>query len=201
MREITFPADAPQIGGLASHDYFGDGSFLLLDAPGVRLFPCLCIICPVLRPCSQHCTGHMLGLARVTASPKPAYVLLAGDTVHHPALLRPSPFLPLPAARHTSLPAALKDVGAPAYDRPFLDHPTTKWCAHEDMDVAKRTAACVQAFDAHPDVLVLLAHDGSLGGVIETFPSSVDGWKEKGWKEPAAWAFLEPGNAVNRWQE
>jgi hypothetical protein len=29
----------PKIGGFASHDYFGDGSFYLLDTPGVSIRP------------------------------------------------------------------------------------------------------------------------------------------------------------------
>jgi hypothetical protein len=33
--EITFAEKAADIAGLRSHDYFGDGSFYLLDAPGV----------------------------------------------------------------------------------------------------------------------------------------------------------------------
>jgi hypothetical protein len=33
--EIEFKDDAPTIAGLKAHDYFGDGSFYLLDAPGV----------------------------------------------------------------------------------------------------------------------------------------------------------------------
>ena len=37
--EASFPADAPVVAGLKSHDYFGDGSFYLLEAPGVRPLP------------------------------------------------------------------------------------------------------------------------------------------------------------------
>ena len=35
VREIIF-AKGSLIGGFAAHDYFGDGSFFLLDTPGVR---------------------------------------------------------------------------------------------------------------------------------------------------------------------
>ncbi|TFY58518.1 hypothetical protein EVJ58_g6375, partial [Rhodofomes roseus] len=35
--EIAFADDAPIVAGLKSHDYFGDGSFYLIEAPGVRL--------------------------------------------------------------------------------------------------------------------------------------------------------------------
>ncbi|KAH9935471.1 uncharacterized protein B0H18DRAFT_1114212 [Fomitopsis serialis] len=54
--EIPFGNDAPLVGGLKSYDYFGDGSFYLLEAPG-------------LTPAILHCVGHMLGLARTTPSP------------------------------------------------------------------------------------------------------------------------------------
>ena len=45
--EIPFPPDAPLVAGLRSYDYFGDGSFYLLEAPGVRLPPSprLCAWC------------------------------------------------------------------------------------------------------------------------------------------------------------
>lgn len=55
VREINFAGGGPggrppRIGRLEAFDYFGDGSFYLLDAPG-------------------HASGHMCGLARTTADP------------------------------------------------------------------------------------------------------------------------------------
>ncbi|KAL8851240.1 MAG: hypothetical protein Q9221_003871 [Calogaya cf. arnoldii] len=44
LREISFDSDV-EIGGYKAFDYFGDGSFYLLDSPG-------------------HAIGHMCGLAR-----------------------------------------------------------------------------------------------------------------------------------------
>ncbi|WVW79356.1 hypothetical protein I302_101324 [Kwoniella bestiolae CBS 10118] len=52
-------------------DWFGDGSFWLIDAPG-------------------HCTGHIMALCRVTAQPD-TYVLLAGDAAHHQSMYLPIP--------------------------------------------------------------------------------------------------------------
>lgn len=76
------------IGPSKAIDYFEDGSFYLLDAPG-------------------HAIGHICALARVTSSlgviapgkqhEEDSFVLLAGDAVHHVGELRPSPLLPLPA--------------------------------------------------------------------------------------------------------
>ncbi|WVQ63902.1 uncharacterized protein L199_002058 [Kwoniella botswanensis] len=52
-------------------DWFGDGSFWLIDAPG-------------------HCAGHIMALCRVTAQPD-TYVLLAGDAAHHQNMYLPIP--------------------------------------------------------------------------------------------------------------
>ncbi|WRT69069.1 uncharacterized protein IL334_006052 [Kwoniella shivajii] len=52
-------------------DWFGDGSFWLIDAPG-------------------HCPGHLMALCRVTSQPD-TYVLLAGDAAHHQNMYLPVP--------------------------------------------------------------------------------------------------------------
>ncbi len=36
LQELDFEQE---VGGFAAHDYFGDGSFYLLDVPGVSRFP------------------------------------------------------------------------------------------------------------------------------------------------------------------
>ncbi|KAL8824770.1 MAG: hypothetical protein Q9170_008046 [Blastenia crenularia] len=82
VREIAFSGF--KIGRFDAFDYFGDGSFYLLDAPG-------------------HATGHMCGLARTTAEP-PSFVFMGADACHHIGVLRPSEYLPLPSA--TEMPSA-----------------------------------------------------------------------------------------------
>ncbi|KAK7748112.1 hypothetical protein SLS53_001364 [Cytospora paraplurivora] len=88
VREVSFAA-VPETDGRALHigrfdafDYFGDGSFYLLDAPG-------------------HAPGHMCGLARTTADP-PTFVLIGADACHHAGVLRPSSYLPLPRTAYSS---------------------------------------------------------------------------------------------------
>ncbi|KAJ7793410.1 beta-lactamase-like protein [Mycena olivaceomarginata] len=63
---IDFNDKPLMIGSFRAFDYFGDGSFYLLDVPG-------------------HQAGHVCGLARVTPT---SFVLLGADTCHHP---RPPP--------------------------------------------------------------------------------------------------------------
>ncbi|KAJ6561874.1 hypothetical protein B0H19DRAFT_1375173 [Mycena capillaripes] len=57
--------------GLKAIDYFGDGSFYLLNTPGVL-----------------HLPGHITALARVTPT---TFVQLAGETFHHAGQARPRP--------------------------------------------------------------------------------------------------------------
>lgn len=56
VREIAF-ANGFMIGGFQAHDFFGDGSFYLLNVPG-------------------HAVGHMSGLARTTED---TFVFMGGD--------------------------------------------------------------------------------------------------------------------------
>lgn len=49
----------------------------------------------------------------------------------------------------------------------------------------------MQKLDACDNVLVIIAHDTSLEGVVDTFPhGTANGWKERGWKERVRWRFL-----------
>jgi len=59
MQEIDFESDF-KIGKFNAFDYFGDGSFYLLDVPG-------------------HAIGHMCGLVRTTST---SFILLGADSCH-----------------------------------------------------------------------------------------------------------------------
>lgn len=45
-------------------------------------------------------------------------------------------------------------------------------------------------FDAHENILTVIAHDGSIVDVLEYYPKSANPWKEKGWKPASEWRFL-----------
>lgn len=78
--EIDFTATAGlqrlKIGGFQAYDFYGDGSFYLLNSPG-------------------HAESHMSALAHTTADP-PSFMLLGGDIVHRCGEFRPTPYTPLP---------------------------------------------------------------------------------------------------------
>jgi hypothetical protein len=141
----------------------------------------------------------MLGLARTTPS---TFILMGADAAHHPAMLRPSAFVPLPAHLGSSLPSALS---ACSHDAPFLNMPLPAHSIHHDHAAAVSVVEKLTALDGHPDVFVVLSHDGAVDpvdgkeGGIEFLPRTANDWKAKGWKEAVHWKFLEKGNRVNRW--
>lgn len=176
VREIDFSSDTDgfKIGRFKAHDYFGDGSFYLLDTPG-------------------HSIGHMCGLARTSVSP-PTFVFMAGDASHHAGEYRPTEYLPLPKDISTPSGSSGTDYQAiHCYDsptKPFYN--VTSSFAH-DKELADWTIAGMGEFDCQQNVLLLTAHDEHVvepEPVITFFPESLNDWHEKGIGEKAKWQFL-----------
>lgn len=182
VKEVTFDQNL-KIGNFDALDFFGDGSFYLLDSPG-------------------HAIGHLCALARVTSSPN-SFIFMAGDACHHGGEFRPSQYLqipkeilPHPFTKSTTLPCPgslfdhlLRD-GDPTkalYDVPRLE--PAKAVAY-DTDEALRTITKVQEADANQQVLVAFAHDHTLLDVVDFFPKYANGFAEKGWVQKSKWAFL-----------
>jgi len=168
------------IGGFKAHDYFGDGSFYVLNVPG-------------------HAVGHVAALARVTPL---TFIFLGADTCHHAGMLRPN----LGIHKHYPCPGHLifnsvshhfyqegETTAMSSRSRPLLTIAVPKADTQCSIDIAAN-------FDAHPDVWVVLAHDTSLQGTIELFPATLNQWKEKRWKERVIWAFLEENGPAFRFK-
>ncbi|KAF9043734.1 Metallo-hydrolase/oxidoreductase [Hymenopellis radicata] len=187
LRKLSFTASSTKgfkIGDLDALDYFGDGSFYILDTPG-------------------HCPGHVSALARVTPA---SFTFLGGDCCHHVGDLRPTVhhhhFSPCPLdiveqARRTVDGAQFPPTNAAGFDllnrtTPMLEPGEPMY---DDYTKAKETLEKIAALDAHPDVLTLLPHDASLIGEhgIDLFPASVDDWQAKGSKEMLVWGFMKEG--------
>lgn len=202
-------ASAPrlQIGQFHAIDFYGDGSFYLLDSPG-------------------HAVGHMSALARTTPAGtedgKPAtFILLGGDIAHHAGEFRPSPYMPMPETLEGirdprtprmgsesgggrgggGCPGALFMAIHPRNDpeMPFFD-PTPggalgedgegeTW--HHDAAAAKESIVKMMDADAHDCIFPVMAHDMTLGGTIELYPRRANEWMSKGWKDKTRWRFLE----------
>ncbi len=188
LREIEFSyPGALTIGRFPACDFFGDGSFFLLDSPG-------------------HAIGHMCGLARTTAGTPGAndtFIFMGGDACHHGGEFRPTAYRPLPPeiSPNPLDPGSGKPCSGELFEaihrhqsgsEPFFEVAVLgdgKGVAH-DAEEATRTIRKLEAFDACPDVFVVIAHDDAILDVVDVFPRDANGWKVKGWAEKVRWAFL-----------
>lgn len=201
VTEIAFGGTGIDIAGFGAHDFFGDGSFYLLDTPG-------------------HCLGHMCGLVRTTGGTDSTFVLLGGDICHFPGVTRPNTELPLPGIIPDRVllakggyfpspcPCSLFTDHHPALtsgcdaDRNSFDPKTTPFyaisndpaSAYTDPAVAQQSADKLILLDASPDVLVCLAHDEtmlfSLPSLNKNPEDDLNKWKERGFKEQIHWGWL-----------
>jgi glyoxylase-like metal-dependent hydrolase (beta-lactamase superfamily II) len=185
LREISFEQNnGLKIGNFNAFDYFGDGSFYLLDSPG-------------------HAIGHICGLARLTTSPD-SFIFMGGDACHHGGEFRPSKYLPFPVhiMPNPLVKGSTKPCPGAIFEHLFRDGDDTKpfyeiarledgkGVAH-DVDEAEATIGKVQEADAREDIFVVMAHDDSLLDVVDFFPEYANDFVKKGWVRDGKWAFLK----------
>jgi hypothetical protein len=170
-----------RVGGYRAFDYFGDGSFYLLDVPG-------------------HAAGHMAALVRTTPS---TFMFLGGDTCHHAAEFRPTAYIPLPEhilgqchpSKNTPVcPCSFFGQLHPKKSRtePFYTiavAPTGESLAL-NVEQALESIKKLEEFDGNENIFTVIAHDLSLVGVVDMFPATANAWKKKGWAEKGRWEFL-----------
>lgn len=182
VREIDFSKDKLSLnyGPFRAVDFFGDGSFYLLDTPG-------------------HAVGHMSGLVRTTTEPD-TFIFMGGDVCHHGGEIRPSPYLPIPNQVQISRTFSLQestfldgakfrklnvDRGRKS-DETFFDPVLAV-----DIPRAIQSIKETQEADAQDNVFFVFAHDMRVLDVVDLFPMSANDWKGKGWKERTLWTFLD----------
>lgn len=187
VREIAFKNEF-KLGNFLAHDFFGDGSFYLLDTPG-------------------HAIGHMCGFARTTPT---TFVFMGGDICHFSGSYRPSvtsllpdpvpneqldPYFPSPCP--CAIFTALHPAGG-ASDKsratPFFQVSTHEHSAYSDPVAATESITAMQQFDGNHDVLVCIAHDPALLKVLPLLNNEpekdINDWKERGYKERVQWRWL-----------
>lgn len=181
VREISFSknaAETVQLGPFDAHDYFGDGSFYLLDAPG-------------------HSVGHLCGLARVTTDPD-TFVFMGGDCCHHVGVLRPSRYLQLPfseGSEDSSLCAEMESTQGSAKTDAFFRVSPALTLNHGQ---AVETVEKIKALEGSGEVFVILAHDGTLQGQIDFYPEKINDWKQKGYDSRTRWLFCKDLKGAHR---
>ena len=181
LHEIDFAAEKGlRIGRFQAYDFYGDGSFYLLNSPG-------------------HAIGHMSALARTTADP-PSFLLLGGDIAHHCGEFRPSPYTPLPdmitpspfSDMKSACPGKIFVAIHPKQSReePFFDPVRGEEGWHHAAEEAKESIEKLIEADAYDNIFPIMAHDSSLVGVVDLHPKTANLWMEQGWKERSRWGFL-----------
>ncbi|KAJ7588103.1 beta-lactamase-like protein [Mycena floridula] len=178
--KVNFSNSTLAIGGFPAVDFFGDGSFYLLDVPG-------------------HCPGHMAGLARVTPT---SFILLAGDAFHNVGQIRPSEHL----HDHYPIPQEILDESRLNINRKYFFAPddntdlstertpfftVANVGAYSDPPTARISQLVTTTFDSNPDVLVITAHDPAMEGILQLFPKSIRQWKQSGVKDEGIWLFAK----------
>ncbi|PTB66094.1 hypothetical protein BBK36DRAFT_19803 [Trichoderma citrinoviride] len=209
-KEVDFSDSTFTIGGFPALDFYGDGSFYLLDTPG-------------------HDHGHISALARTTSTAagqeKDTFILLSGDACHFCGVLRPNASHPFPSREFPD-----NGVGLAGVERPevlLMRHPqfpqfsdgrdlvneaarTTAWyrvskgqlSTFVDPVVGQATADRLrEAFDEANNVFVALAHDTSLLVHVNGTPllptlnkapqEDLNGWYLEGWKDRLYWTWTD----------
>ncbi|KAL1895657.1 hypothetical protein Sste5346_005127 [Sporothrix stenoceras] len=174
LRQIKQEEFTVTIGGFGALDYFGDGSFYLLDTPG-------------------HAPGHLCGLARVSSEDGGHFVLMAGDAFHHMGELRPNPYRPLPKEYVDS--KLLSQIEGSAPDKPLF---APAGAMHLNAGEATATLVKMQAIDSDPNVFIIAAHDMHVFAALEAedrrgfFPQgTINDFVERGLVAQTEWTFLK----------
>jgi glyoxylase-like metal-dependent hydrolase (beta-lactamase superfamily II) len=191
LEEVEFSQSGLRVGQFAAVDYFGDGSFFLLDSPG-------------------HAVGHICGLARVTSEPA-SFVFMGGDIAHHAGEWRPSPHLPLPEqikphpfhdepqANMPFCPGSLfedlgqsRSSGGSRTETFYKPAKLETGQIHHDIDQTIASIEKMQELDGIKDesIIMCVAHDETLLGVIDFFPKTINDFAKKDWVGKLRWRFL-----------
>ncbi|KAF9881687.1 metallo-beta-lactamase superfamily protein [Colletotrichum karsti] len=196
LKEADFDGGL-KIGKFRAQDFFGDGSFYLLDAPG-------------------HQPEHICALARTTPSSAPGgatFVFLGGDICHFAGVFRPTPTTPLPEEIPASAISNRNDWASrsvcpcsfftPHHPRAKDDDSarTSSWYnlpstghVYTDLEKAANSVSKMSELDTRDDVMVCLGHDASLLDVLPVFNKNpekdINDWKKEGWKATTYWSWL-----------
>ncbi|KAJ7642806.1 beta-lactamase-like protein [Mycena polygramma] len=188
VTKIDFATANLTFSGLKAIDYFGDGSFYLLNTPG-------------------HLPGHLTALARVTPT---SFIALGGDTFHNAGEARPRPQF----QKAFPCPAHLLEETKTSISTDYFWSPHSHDGAFDILSRAQQLLAVsdlpdsfyadpvasqislekLATFDADPDIFVLIAHDISLRDSLPYFPESLNNWQAIKLKENTVWNFVEKTN-------
>jgi len=129
---------------------------------------------------------------------------MGADIASHAGEFRPSRYAPLPAFISPNPLNLSSPSPCPGHIFESIHHqrhgnspfyrigtwPDGDSCA-DDLDAAVDSHQKLQILDAQlSQILVILAHDEHIGGVIDLFPKKANHWKQLGWADKVRWMFL-----------
>ncbi|KAJ5385712.1 hypothetical protein N7509_008253 [Penicillium cosmopolitanum] len=161
LEELDFTEGSLKIGRFNAIDYFGDGSFYFLDAPG-------------------HSIGHIAALARVTSAPD-SFILMAGMDTNSDNIPADAGVLSCGAVFDKLREE--KDMRAPFYS-------AARNGVSFNADDANATIEYLQDADNRDDVFIVFSHDDTLLDVVDFFPDIANDFMQKGWAKKSKWGFL-----------
>jgi len=192
--EVDFANDVrkTKVGRYRAIDYFEDGSFYLLQTSG-------------------HTVDHMCGFARTKLGgdgEEDEFILMGGDIAHHGGEFKPTKYGPIPdrvepdprrkpwsggyCPGELFARSNIAHEGDEKWTKPFFQpHPDFP----DNLEEAEASLSELEEFDSHDNIFPICAHDGSLLGVLDTFPKTANDWREKGWKKEAHFRFLADLNS------
>ena len=158
---------------------------------------------PILLLTDLAAHDHICGLARTSED---KFIFMGGDIAHHCGEFRPTPQLPLPEFITPSpfeaptlggvCPGALFEPIHPATISFSADYRMTPFyelshMMNVSLPDALTAVSNMQAFDASPDVLVVIAHDAGLLDILPFYPKGeLTQWEMTGNKAVGTWRFL-----------
>ena len=182
------------VAGFKAFDLFNNGSLYILHSPG-------------------HTAEHLTALVRTTTGiggASDTFVVLGADSCHFPGALRPTASNPLPESfTSTDLTDFGKTVDLPcpctiwtsqhgrtkdtqeARQTPFYQ-PSRSGGYFLDHDQAVENIRRLQKLDECDNVLLTIAHDPNLRGVLPDLTSGkcINDWKQRQFKEKTMWRLL-----------
>ncbi|KAJ6512906.1 beta-lactamase-like protein [Mycena sanguinolenta] len=191
VQKIDFSTANLTFSGMKAIDYFGDGSFYLLNTPG-------------------HLPGHLSALARVTPT---TFISLGGDAFHHVGEARPRPNF----QKNFPCPAHLLEEAKTSISTDYFWSPDSSDGAFDMLSRAQQLFAVsdlpdsfytdpvtaqislekLATFDADPNIFVVVAHDISLRATIPYYPAYLNDWQKSGLKEQTVWSFIDKANPAS----
>ncbi|KAL2817765.1 beta-lactamase-like protein [Aspergillus cavernicola] len=170
-----------KIGRLNAHDYFGNGSFYVLDTSG-------------------HSVGHLSAVVRTSLNPD-TFVILGADAIHDTGELRPSQYLPIPEEvniGHLSNPD--QDIFCPDHAVQQFQisrsrkatEPLFNPTAGYNMVNVHSTIQMLQELDWNENFFLIYAHDDSIKGTVDELCA----FSEINYRERMIWISFSASNQL-----